>query len=170
MPRHLSVLILASLAAAAGIGADHRSIPSILDFSLQEREIDIVKKLGPSEHLSAGSSYRTLDYLLAPEERSDEDYDWTFYFEKPSGAIVSVTRNFAKPTQVTELFRGGQVRSHKFQSGPGAPLPALSRVLPGARVLVAIGLSKSGDACSQLVLMRRTALARFYPWIAKGLE
>lgn len=55
MPRHLSVLILASLAAATGIGADHRSVPSILDFSLQEREIDIVKKLGSSQHLSAGA-------------------------------------------------------------------------------------------------------------------
>lgn len=81
-----------------------------------------------------------------------------------------MTRNFAKPTQVTELFRGDQVRSHTFQSDPGAPLPARSRVLPGDRVLVAIGLSKAGDACSQLVLMRRTALKQFYPWIAKDME
>ena len=69
MQRRLSLLIiLAALAAASGNGADHQSAPSILDFSLGERESDIVKKLGSSEHVSAGTGYRTLDYLLGPLE------------------------------------------------------------------------------------------------------
>mgnify|MGYP003623129120 CR=1 FL=1 len=170
MQRHLSLLIiLAALEAGTGNGADHRPAPSILDFSLGEREGDIVKKLGPSEHLSAGTGYRTLDYLLGPEERSDEDYDWTFYFERPSGALVSVTRNFAKPASVAALLKGDGVRSHTYDAGPHASLEALSLTLPGDRVLVAVGLSKTNDACSQLVLMRRAALPRFYPWIAKDL-
>ena len=170
MQRHLSLLvILAALWAATGNGADHRPAPSILDFSLGERESDIVKKLGSPEHVSAGTSYRTLDYLLGPEERSDEDYDWTFYFERPSGALISVTRNFVLPVSVAALLKGGAIRSHTYQPGSRAALPVLSVTLTGDRVLVAIGLSKTDDACSQLVLMRRSALPRFYPWIAKDL-
>lgn len=171
MQRRLSFLIiLAALAAASGNGADHESAPSILDFSLGERESDIVKKLGSSEHVSAGTGYRTLDYLLGPEQRSDEDYDWTFYFERPSGSLVSVTRNFAKPVRVAALLKGNGIRSHKYQADPRAPLAALSLTLPGDRVLVAIGLSKTDQVCSQLVLMRRSALPRFFPWIARDLQ
>lgn len=157
------------VAAVTGSGADHRFVPSILDFSLGERESDIVGKLGPSEHLSTGTGYRTLDYLLGPEERSDEDFDWTFYFERPSGALISVTRNFAKPANVEYLLKGDGVRSHVYRGTSNAPLQALSRVLPGDRILVAIGLSKPSDPCSQIVLMRRTSLVRFFPWIEADL-
>ncbi len=172
MQRELSLLKIAASALVAtvtGSGADHRSVPSILDFSLGERESDIVRKLGPSEHLSTGTGYRTLDYLLGPEERNDEDFDWTFYFERPSGALVSVTRNFAKPVSVAALLKGDGVRSHIYEAGPHASLAALSLMLPRDRVLVAVGLSKTNDVCSQLVLMRRAALPRFYPWIARDL-
>jgi len=71
MQRHLSLLILTAFAAAAVLrGAEHRSAPSILEFSLQERESDLVRKLGPSEHVSGDTTYRTLDYLLGSEERN----------------------------------------------------------------------------------------------------
>jgi hypothetical protein len=170
MQRHLSLLILTAFAAAAVLrGAEHRSAPSILEFSLQERESDLVRKLGPSEHVSGDTTYRTLDYLLGSEERNDEDFDWTFYFEKPSGILVSVIRNFVTPRNVDQLL-GPDFRFHEYPANPQAPLQALSRVLPGGRVLIAIGLKKPGEVCSQLVLMRRSALPRFYPWIATDLR
>ena len=169
MQRYLSLLILAALAAVVGKGADHPSVPSILDFSLLERQSDIVKKLGPSEHVSTGPGYRTLEYVLGPEERSDEDYDWVFYFERPSGSLISVTRNFSKPVTVAALLKGDGVQSHTSNAVPNSPLAALTRSLAGDRVLVAIGLSRTDQPCSQIVLMRRTVLSRFYPWIAKDL-
>ena len=163
MRRYLPLLV-AALALHGEPGPTRPSAPLILSFTLGETEAALARQLGPPEHASAGNVYRTLDYNFS--DRADEDFDWTFYFSQPGGTLLSVTRNFAKPSSVADLLTGPDVHQHVFHSGTST-MPALSRSLTGDRVLVAIGIAKPDQPCSQLVLIRKSALATFYPWIAR---
>src|SRR5262249_28163508 len=101
-------------------------------------------------------------------ERDDEDFDLTFYFEEPSGKLISITRNYFRPKTVKNQFKA-DARFHTWRDGRSV-LHAASRELSRDRILIAIGIDNLEAPCSQAVLMRRSRLHYFYPWIAQDLS
>jgi hypothetical protein len=153
------------LLCAGGRGADHRSTPAMVQYTLNETPAMIESKLGPSTHSAWGRGYSVLEFGDDTSGHNDLGYEWTFYFEQPSGDLLSVTHNVFPPRSVAAFFPAAETRAHQHGS-----MTAISRSLPGDRVLIAVGMTKREDECAQIILVRRSALGRFYPWIAAGLK
>ena len=145
-------------------GAD-RPAPELLKLTLRESAASIEKSFGPHSHSARGGGYSVLDFGADSSEHNDLGFEWTFYFEQPSGELLSVTHNLPEARNVDALFPASESRKHH-----GRGVSALSRALSGDRVLIAIGMVERGSGCSQLILMRRSVVERFYPWIAEGLK
>lgn len=132
-------------------------------YQLTETRVEIERRMGAPAGTVRGRNHLVLCYNEGSGgEHEDGRYDLCFYFEMPTGALLSVTRNFTAPQNVDALFPASETRGHQTKEGR---LEAQSRALEGGRVLIAVGRGKAGGGCDQLVLIRRSALARFYSWV-----
>ena len=153
------------VALVIGCGGADRRAPQLLAISLRESAASIEKSFGPHTHSAQGRGYSVLEFGADSSEHNDLGFEWTFYFEQPSGELLSVTHNLPEARSVDTLFPASESRRHS-----GGGVTALSLALPGDRLLIAIGMAERSGACSQLILMRRSVVGRFYPWIAEGLK
>lgn len=155
-------LMMICAARAEGEAAGER----LAAFTLRESAEQIQKRFGVPANVKRGPGFAVLCFQdNAQAEHEDGFYDWCFYFEIPTGALLSVTRNLEPARALDALFPETSSRTHAMPHAPGG-FGATSRKLNGDRVLVAVGRRSRGDRCGQLVLMRAGALPRFYPWIA----
>lgn len=130
---------------------------------------DIAAKFGSGAHSVRDTGFAILEYGDDSADRTELGYEWVFYFDMPGGAMVSAAYNAVAGTSIKAYFPMAETRVHAYKNG-AATMNAISRILPGDRVLIAVGAANAESPCSQLVLIRRSALKRFYPWIAKDLE
>ncbi|MBI3472762.1 MAG: hypothetical protein HY013_15505 [Candidatus Solibacter usitatus] len=162
MQRRLLILTWASLGAAAA------QQPALTAFTLEESDAGIQRRMGAPRRVSNGPGYRLLEYQTAPGAPEAGEFDFAFYFERPAGILIRVTRTFSEASPVDHLFPAPHSRFHRWRSS-SAELSVRSCLLDRRRVLLAIGVARPGDRCRQLVLIRRSALSRFYPWLAAEL-
>ncbi len=130
---------------------------------------DIAARFGSGAHSVRGNGFAVLEFGDDSADHSDLGYEWVFYFDMPGGAIVSATHNSVAGANIKPYFPAEETRVHLYKNG-SITMTAMSRVLAGDRVLIAVGAANPENECSQLVLIRRAALKRFYPWIAEDLE
>jgi hypothetical protein len=130
---------------------------------------DIAAKFGSDAHSVRGNGFAVLEFGDDTTDHSDLGYEWVFYFDMPSAAMVSATHNSVAGASIKSYFPPTETRVHVYKNG-SSTMSAISRILPGDRVLIAVGVANPESQCSQMVLIRRSALKRFYPWIAKDLE
>src|SRR5262249_5822695 len=115
--RALGLMVLLCL---GGRGADPRSAPSMLAFTLQESAESIQRRLGPVAHSAWGRGYSVLEFGQDSSEHNDLGYEWTFYFAQPSGELLSVTHNLQPPRSVTNFFPAAETRVHSRAAGSTA--------------------------------------------------
>jgi hypothetical protein len=84
--------------------------------------------------------------------------------------VVSVTRNFGEPQVVDDLFPAAETTVHSWPSTGTPKFRVRLRQLSGESLLLAIGTAKPGDRTTQLMLIRRSALKTFMPWLAEQLQ
>ncbi len=142
--------------------------PKLLSFSLDLTEVALRNRLGDPDHVREQAAYRVWDYNLGPMDENDMDFGWSFYFEQPSGHLVSVTHNIAKGTTTNGLFAAN--RSRSIVSPAPGKLPMLYQLIGKDGLLLGVGVSNADQLCNQLILMRRSAVNRFYPWLASQLQ
>ncbi|MBI1786166.1 MAG: hypothetical protein HYR60_01270 [Acidobacteria bacterium] len=142
--------------------------PVLTAFTMEESAAGIMRRMGAPRRVSNGPGYRLLEYQTAPGASEAGELDFAFYFERPAGILIRITRTFTEARPVDHLFPAPRSRFHRWRSA-SAELSVRSCLLDRHRVLLAIGVAKPGDRCQQLVLMRRSALGRFYPWLAAEL-
>lgn len=130
---------------------------------------DIAARFGSGAHSVRGNGFAILEYGDDSADRTELGYEWVFYFDMPGGAMVSAAYNTVAGTSIKSYFPPGATKVHLYKNGTSS-MSALSRILPDNRILIAVGAANPESRCSQLVLIRRSALERFYPWIAKDLE
>jgi hypothetical protein len=112
-------------------------------------------------------NYRSWQYQIGEVEH---DAFWhALVFRKSDGKLVSITRNYDPERNLDALFPASETTVHWFRVEGRADFPVRVRLLPGGRVLMAIGISKAGQTTGQLVLMLDTELRHFYPWVEKDL-
>ena len=142
--------------------------PKILSFSFDLNETRLQGRLGAPDHLREQSAYRIWDYNLGAVDENDMTFAWSFYFEQPSGRLISVTHNISRGTTTNDVFAAG--RSKKVIGPAPGRLPILYRLIGNDGVLLGIGVSNPDQGCNQVILMRRSALSRFYPWLASQVQ
>jgi len=98
-------------------------------------------------------------------DSSDEDYSHYAVFRKSDGKLISVTRQYQPERNVDAFFPEAETVVCQYQPTFGARVRRLS----GGRLLIAMGSTKPGQKTGQLLLIRETEVANFYPWIATQL-
>jgi hypothetical protein len=162
-----ALVVIALLFSQEVRGAEDRSAPPLLQFTLHESVTDIGNRLGSDAHSVRERGFWVLEF---GEDHNDLGYEWTFYFDQPSGELLSVTHNVSPAVNVQPFFPASETHYHQYRQMGSQSMNAISRILPGDRVLIAIGADTRNSTCSQMIMMRRSVLKRFYPWIAAGLN
>lgn len=134
-------------------------------FELTESRQEITRRLGPPRLVAEfGPDFVSWQYHL--NEGDDHDPSHVLVFRRSTGVLVSVTRFFERERSVEALFPTQIVR-YAPATGLGAPAyPFLLRSLPGQRLLMAMGVDNPNHPTGQLVLMHRSVVKEFYPWMA----
>ena len=121
----------------------------LLSLSLDRQAADFCDQFGPPDRISSTDSLLVFDY----DEFARHEHSCSLVFDASGQRALCITRRFAFPQDLSEMFPSGQTTSLESR-GPGARF----RELDPQRVLVGIGQY-------QLVLVRTAALKRFLPWI-----
>jgi hypothetical protein len=143
------------------------TLDQLTRFTLTEDTAAVTRLLGPPAQIAeAGPSH--FSWLFQTDVLDNHDHSHILLFAKRSGTLVSVTRNFHEAVNVDALFPAG-TRTHYYVAPNQPRWPVRVRLLPGDRVLIAMGVAKPGEGTTQLLLIRREALAEYLLWVAEQL-
>lgn len=166
-----SILIGALLIAApcCAQSVDPRTTASyLLKFTLQEDPAEVRAKLGaPAQVADFGPRYFSWLYQIGIADH--HDFSHTLCFSREDGKLISVTRTVEEEI-VEDLLPAAETTVHQWPSADKPQYGLRLRRLPGDRLLLAMGSTKPGQTTSQLILIRRSAIPFFFPWLASQLE
>lgn len=130
-------------------------------FTLTESPKTTAALLGPPA-LVAESGSRWISWQYQLGDVAHEDFSHHLLFERGTGRLLSVTRNYETERDISALFPARTTTVHYF---PNAQAPQLSlrvRQLPGGRYLTALGAKGRSN---QAVLLRAELMPVLYPWV-----
>ena len=151
----------------------NRKLQELLRFSLHESPEQIVSLLGRPQRIDDSlGGYQSWQYEFSAAEENDDNSPpaWFVCLSTARRQVLSVTRNFDKPQDVDGLFPSPQTVVHYWPSKDAPQFSVRLRQLPGEVLLLAMGTSKPGERTTQLILIRRSALKTFMPWLAEQLR
>jgi hypothetical protein len=162
-----------ALAAQAQPWHKHLSDPRfhggyLLWFSLNETPAQVEEKMGQAQNVMDHGPYRTLQYMINVLDR--HDYSHSLVFLRETGELVSVTRNYEFAEFVDALFPEKLTDRFWWPNKEKPQYGARARRLSGDRLLLAFGSLEKGQPTTQLMLIKRSALQAFAPWILPQLE
>jgi len=138
-------------------------------FSLTENRTEVAKEMGlPVMAAPVGPELEAWQFQLGPTE--EEGFSHQFVFSKATGTLVSVTRNYEPEREVDSFFPAAETKAYFYPNAAKPEYRVRVRRLSGARLLIAMGVSKPGESTGQILLIRETELIRFYPWLAAQLK
>ena len=136
-------------------------------FLLVETESEIRAKLGQPKMVADFGNYRSWQYQIG--EVDHEDFSHALVFRKSDGKLISVSRSYDPQRTVDEFFPASESTVHYYPDAERPQFTMRVRRLSGGRLLMAMGISKAGQATGQILLMRESELAYFYPWLEAQL-
>ena len=137
----------------------------LLGFDFNETSADIISRLGPPDGVDDSlPNYRSWFFKRGAQD--EHDFGYILCFRRSDNRLVSVTRNFEPEMVVDHLFPKGSFTVRHWPSDERPQFGVRVRVLPGERLLFAMGCDKEGMPCGQLILIRREAAPIFFPWLA----
>jgi hypothetical protein len=154
-------------------GGENRKVQEILRFTLQETPEEIAKLIGRPSHVDDSvPGYQSWQYEPPPEENGDDNSApaWFVCLRTGTRQVVSITRNFDKPQDVDALFPMAQTMAHHWPSPTDRQFSVRVRRISEDALLLGMGTAKAGERTSQLILIRRSALKTFLPWLAEQIE
>ena len=139
--------------------------PSGLDgFRLGENKSEVARLLGAPKLISPfGAEFEGWQFQIG--ETEEGAFSHHAVFRKSDGKLISLARDYPEPIAVDSLFPPAE--SVTF-SGPGNWNVRVHPLGPH-RYLLAMGVSRSGEKTTQIVLLDDTALRAFYPWLFEKL-
>ena len=145
-------------------------VQELLRFSLNESPEQIVALLGRPQRVDDSlAGYQSWQYEFSAAEENDDNSPpaWFVCLSTARHQVLSVTRNFDKPQEVDGLFPPAQTTVHHWPSKEAPQFSVRMRQLPGEVLLLAMGTAKPGERTTQLILIRRSALNTFMPWLTE---
>jgi len=140
----------------------------LLRFSLKEDATTVGQLLGaPAQTGEAGPDH--FSWFLQIGMDDHHDYSHVLLFRKQDRQLVSVTRNYEAPQNVDQLFPKASGRTYYWEHAAQPRWPVRVRLLDQERVLVAMGVAQPGERTTQVLLIRRSALPQYLPWLAEQL-
>jgi hypothetical protein len=137
----------------------------LLRYTLEETSTQLTRVLGPPVQISdTGVGFKTWYYQT--DVLDQHEFSHLLMFRKSDGKLVSVTRNFHSPIAVDALFPERTTRTHHWPSESDRKWSIRVRTMTGDRVAIAMGAAKPGDRTTQVVILRRSTLKTFMPWLA----
>ena len=151
----------------------NKKTQELLRFTLNESPGQVMTLLGrPNRIDDSAAGYQSWQYEFPAEEENDDNSPpaWFVCLSTANRQVLSITRNFDKPQDVDDLFPASQTVVHHWPSSEAAQFSVRLRQLPGEVLLLAMGTAKPGERTTQLLLIRRSALKTFMPWLAEQLH
>jgi hypothetical protein len=126
-------------------------------FTLRETPNAVRAALGaPAMMAESGTNGVAWQYRLGGVDH--DDFSHQLVFERRTGRLLSIARNYEEEHDVSALFPPKQTTLHYFPDAAAPQMTLRVRTLPDGLVLIALG--RSGGT-SQLVLLRRESLQSF---------
>ena len=165
-------LLVAALPLSSQTTQDTR-IQELLRFTLNENPEQILTMLGrPNRIDDSVAGFQSWQYEFSSDEEPDDNTPpaWFVCLSTSRRQVLSVTRNFGKPQNVDIILPASQTTVHYWPSKDAAQFSVRLRQLPGEVLLLAMGTARPGERTSQLILIRRSALKTFMPWLSEQLR
>ena len=162
---------LLGVALLAALPAFSQASQAILHWTLQENPEQIVRILGKPDHVDDSvKAYQSWQYESADNEDRDDNSPPSYILCLQGGRqLLSLTRNFVSPRAVDDLFPVADTRTYHWPSKEAPQFSLRLRPLSPETLLLAMGAVKPGDRTTQLILIRRSALKLFIPWLDQQL-
>ena len=145
---------------------------TLLRFTLDEAPAKIVELLGRPGRIDWVQGYISWQYESVENDDHDDNYPPSLIvcLSAENRQILSLTRNFVTAQDVEELFPRAETSVYHWPSATNSQFSVRLRRLPGERLLLATGTGNAGELTQQLILIRRSALKMFMPWLAEQLR
>ena len=170
--RLLGVALLAALPAFSQ--ADPIKPPqAMLRWTLREKPEQILRILGKPDRVDDSvQAYQSWQYESADNEDRDDNSPPSYILcvQTAGQQLLSLTRNFVSPQAVDDLFPLADTRTYHWPSKEAPQFSLRLRPLSPETLLLAMGTVKPGDRTTQLILIRRSALKFFMPWLDQQLD
>ncbi len=136
---------------------------------LQESSKEVRRLMGePLLVADINSEFRAWQYRVG--DLDHDDFSHSLVFRKATDTLVSMSRTFEKPIQVERLLPPSHSTYYRYPETGPTEMVVRVHGLSGDRYLLAFGSAKPGDPASQIVLIHRSAMRAFYPWLADRLK
>ncbi len=137
----------------------------ILDLSLTETPDQVTRILGrPALVADFAGDFLSWQYQIGDIDH--HEFSHQLVFRRSTRSLISVTRNYDPPRILDDLFPASETTTHH---SPDKSFHLRLRRLSGGRLLMAMGAAEAGQQVAQVLLIRQSELAHFYPWLAKQL-
>jgi hypothetical protein len=157
------------LGALLFAGAPLFSQSELSGIQLNESPAEVRKILGePVLVADINSEFRSWQYRVGDIDH--DEYSHALIFRRSTNSLVSISRTFEAPIQVEKLFPEAATTYHRYPETGNAEMTVRLRRLPQDRLLLAFGSAKPGDPAIQLVLIHRSVVPVFYPWLANQIK
>lgn len=146
--------------AFLGLGGGEPPHP-LLSFTLSESPAQLRQRFPEPPDIQKGAGYVLLRFGHGEHAAGcDGDHPYTFFYDD-RGNLQSVT--YTEPALREKLFAGARTFTHER-------IVVVVRELDDDRVLLAPLAKPDQTELGQAVLMRRRAVRRLLPWLAKQLQ
>ncbi|MCU1232554.1 MAG: hypothetical protein JWP63_521 [Candidatus Solibacter sp.] len=145
----------------------------MLRWTLREKPEQIARILGRPDHVDDSvKAYQSWQYESADNEDRDDNSppSYILCLRNPDQQLLSVTRNFAAPQDVDDLFPPKETRTYHWPNTHAPQFSVRLRPISSETLLIGMGTSRPGERTTQLVLIRRSALKTFMPWLDRQFE
>lgn len=143
-------------------------MPELSGLQLNEAPGEVRKALGfPALVADLNPEFVSWQYQIGVADH--DEFSHALVFRKSLNNLVSISRSFDIPINVEPMFPAGETTYHRYPKAGDAQLTVRLRRLTGDRLLMAMGSAKPGDPTTQLILIHRSVLSIFYPWLAAEL-
>lgn len=137
----------------------------ILRYSLDETPGQLTRWLGrPAQIADSDAQYVTWHYQTDVADM--HEFSHLLQFRKSDNRLVAVTRNFHVPVNVDALFPEAKTTAHVWPGDPLKKWGVRVRVLGEDRLAIAVGTTKAGELTTQVLILRRSVLRQFFPWLS----
>jgi hypothetical protein len=144
------------------------SLPEFLTrFTLDETQAEVKQMIGVPRNVGDFGAYQGWNYQI--DLHDNHEFSHYLVFHKDSGEFVSITQNFEEPQDASKLFPGS-LATYYYPDREKPQFRVLVRQLGRGRLLLGMGMEEPRDKASQLMLIRRSYLGFFLPWLEEQMK
>ena len=154
----------------AGLLAGQTLLPvgELMRYTLDESSEQLTRGMGaPVQIGDASPGYLTWYYKT--DVLDQHDFSHLLMFRREDGKLVSVTRNFHLAVNVDALLPVKSTQTYYWPSETDRQWPVRVRRMGNDRLVIAMGVAKPGEATTQVLIIRRSVLGLFLPWLEQQM-